>query len=51
MLGLDRGEMLVAGLGQGYEDENAVNKPTEKIGQGIYSSPHFQVCFHYTTEF
>ena len=51
MKGLDKGEMLRAGRNQAYRNECAINKPKEKVGKGVYLSPHFQTCFPYTKPF
>ena len=40
--------MLIPGSAQLYENSTAVNNPSEKVGWGIYCSPHFQECFNYT---
>ena len=44
MDGRERGEMLQIGKAQWYKDEDAINKPGEKVGEGIYLSPYFTVC-------
>ena len=36
--------MLIAGPAQANQSKNSLNKPSEKVGRGIYLSPHFQVC-------
>ena len=40
--------MLFPRLGQDYQSSTAINNPSEKIGIGIYCSPHFQVCLDYS---
>ena len=40
--------MLIAGKRQVYEFEDAINNPSEKVGVGIYCSPHFQICLGYS---
>ena len=36
--------MLIAGGGQAYRNSDSLNYPSQKVGRGIYCSPHFQVC-------
>ena len=49
MSGRERGEMLKAGFRQAYDSVNAINKPGEQVGSGIYLSPYFTVSlFDYT---
>ena len=38
--------MLRKGKGQAYKGTKAVNKPNEYVGEGVYFSPHFQVCLN-----
>ena len=51
MKGLNEGDMLRAGRNQVYSNEYALNKPKEKVGKGVYLSPHFQTCLPYTKPF
>ena len=44
MSGLSAGEMLKAGAGQQCSNYPAVNNAAELVGEGVYFSPHFQVC-------
>ena len=39
--------MLIPGSGQAHLNDFAKNKPKEKVGRGIYCSPHFEECFNY----
>ena len=32
--------MLKSGIRQGHESDTAKNKPSEKVGVGIYITPH-----------
>ena len=43
MSGLDQGQMLRGGGGQAYQSHQSLNKPAEKVGWGIYCSPHIQI--------
>ena len=51
MEGLNEGEMLRPGGSQVYGNEPSINRPGEKVGRGVYLSPHFQSCLHYTKPF
>ena len=42
--------MLKEGRGQAYRNYPAVNYQFDKVGVGIYFSPHFQVCLGSYTE-
>ena len=48
MSGKDKGEMLIPGSGQAHLSDMARNNPKEKVGRGIYCSPHFEECFNYS---
>ena len=37
--------MLKAFGGQAYKDSNAMNKPNQRVGVGIYCTPHMQITF------
>lgn len=42
--------MLKPGPNQVRSTDMAINKPSQKVSQGVYFSPHFQVCLrNYTT--
>ena len=48
MKGLDEGKMLIAGRQQWHQDDIALNLDTgEKVGTGIYLTPHFQIALDY----
>ena len=47
MKGRKEGNMLKAGSGQAYADDNCINKPKIKVGTGIYVSPHIQETLAY----
>ena len=51
MSGTKKGDMLIAGGGQFYQNHKAVNKINEKVGRGIYCCPHFQSCLEFTMAF
>ena len=40
--------MLIAGSAQAYEDDPSLNDPNEKVGEGIYCSPHIQDALDYS---
>ena len=48
LIGLSNGICLRAGKGQGYQNYNCLNKPGEKVGEGIYSSPKLSVAMGYS---
>lgn len=50
MDGLFKGQMLVPGGGQAYSGTKCVNLPNQLVGNGVYFSPHINVCFGYTSQ-
>ena len=46
--GLDKGSMLIKGGAQYHKDDIAINlTKQQKVGVGVYCSPHFQIALGY----
>ena len=50
MEGLEKGEMLRAGRRQLHKKDQAINQPGTVVGEGIYGSPHLEVCLGFAED-